>query len=219
MAEQVNLTTVVNPAIAIANTVARVLSHPCALDDTLAARLRTIQALQAYWVATATQYNDDEEAGYNGWPTPIVGWKEADDEGRRYLWHTTGTGRLTIFVANDGVELRFEARGGVSVAGVSLVEDAEAPERVSLVLTEDSALIEGREDRLDLLRQVDEALGGMISRLLAAACEESATLAALNLLVEKEAAIRDGSLSREEAFPAPAVDDGGCELGWEAYLV
>lgn len=186
MAEQnINLATAANPAIFVANKVSQVLCHPCALEDSLAAQLRTIQALQAYWVAKATQYNDDQAASLYGWPTPIVGWRQEAHYGIDFLSHTTATGRLTVFAADTGVQLHFEAGGDVTVADVYLLlDDAGA---LSVSAESNPSLIEGREDRLALLRQLDELLGGVISHGLSTSQEGTATQVALNLLIKWEA--------------------------------
>lgn len=179
--EPATATNAAYPLAFIANVISHVLSHGHFLSDEQAAEIPSLRALQLAWKAAGAAYNDTLSPD-EGWQGGMEGWAEEFDqvwgrysrrEGLIALNHTTGSGRMHVRVSDDGssqyCELSFYAgpaqEGGEGrlaakvVFSPSLVEDPGA--YLSVEVNEE--LLKGRYDRVSLLWEIDERLGGFIS--------------------------------------------------------
>lgn len=170
--ESAGLKTAENPAVFVANAIAQALSHGCALDFEAAAELPSLRSLEAAWNAQGVAYNDSLDSD-EGWRGCIEGWG-FDREKNEVSWTTNGL-RLSVRVQSDRVDLWFSAgpakEGGEGRTVAHLILWARSGslrgggDFISVEKV-DSSLIEGREDRLDLLWRIDDQLGGEITQAL-----------------------------------------------------
>lgn len=175
--------------VRIANGIAMALGHGHALDDEEMSGISSLRQLQDAWRVTGEARNAENPHGPDG----MVGWKEITKEGDAGeelltdLMHVTSSGRLCIFVSDDGlnrhIALVFNA-GPLTpdgeprqVAYLSFHPDLLDDPKADLKLEVNPALLVDRPvgekpvdrcDRLSLLHKIDRQLGGTIFRALEA---------------------------------------------------
>lgn len=153
-----------------ANEIAHALGHLHALTEEEVSIIPSLRALHFAWIAKGVRLNDRPGAGLPG----MEGWEEKTDDNTCIvaLCHTTAGGRLRIHVDNHifltfsaGIFEDAEGRAlpnGATVATVTMYADKDG-EINQISVGVDSALIEGREDRVSLLWRIDRAMNGFIS--------------------------------------------------------
>ena len=173
----------------IIGQVAQTLGHGCALDaeEIETQGIISLEALDLAMRLRAQIYNDGCRQAGHGWMSCLPGWEVMSEDGKIFrLCHQTATGRLTVSGGYDSVEVFFSS-------GESLPEGIERDSDFyptlpwemdrshifcHLRLTPRKGQVDvaicyaypemfsGRPDRLGLLWEIDEKLGGEISRSL-----------------------------------------------------
>lgn len=142
-----------NQIVKMANEIARMLGHACALTTEHASRLESFEALKAAWWATGIEYNDQE-------PTVpgITSWNEPTDG--VLSWETSGR-RMRVWVDHNGIDItlsRGPAEGEEHGADFLILEYRPAAVTPWFVRQFDAAAVEDRHDRLELVARLDRQL-------------------------------------------------------------
>ncbi len=157
-----------------ANIVARALGHGHALSDSEVSQVVSLRTLQLFWRLKGALYNDSEDVRTFPWLSGMEGWVEFRDEnlGVYELRHRTGSGRLEVEVRESSpkVFLTFFAGPveGSSEGRVVASFTVSFPKggMEIWVSSFNRSLYDGREDRLDLLFSIDDAVGGQFRQAL-----------------------------------------------------
>ena len=160
-----------NATVVIANEVAGVLRHACHLPVDEAAEIGSLAELGEAFAAAAKAYN--AALAQNAQHLRITETPWAAGCVDNALGHRTQSGRLTVWVEEGYISLAFEAgpaKGGHE--GREVLHLGFAPGMGRTTLRGNWSLIEGRLDRIAVLWEIDDALGGLITRKLEACGEE-----------------------------------------------
>lgn len=137
--------------IEILNSISDALSHGHTLSAEHAARLRSLESLQAAWRAAGIEANDASLSGPG-----LTGWGEEYERGElAYLTHMTGSGRLSIRAAawHDWIRLVFSAGGNPPSTVITVDWDPTHPASWSIVEQERELWL-SRPDRLCLIQPI-----------------------------------------------------------------
>jgi hypothetical protein len=158
-----------------ANIVSRALGHVHSLSDEEVSQVVSLRTLQLFWRLKGALYNDSEDVRRFPWLSGMEGWVEFRDEnfGIYELRHRTGSGRLEVKVREERPEMVFLTFFAGPVEGssegrvvASFNVSFPKGEMEIWVSSFDRSLYDGREDRLDLLFSIDDAIGGNFRQAL-----------------------------------------------------
>ena len=149
--------------------IARALGHNGALSEEEAASCSSIRAANALMKAHGINYNDSLPRDRK-WMSGKEGWEEIFAQDGGGIIHTTATGRLTVTIRQeDSFLLTFESAEmndfGSHLVAKLFVRGPVGDENGPFVFPEVvSNLLEGRPDRIGLLKKIDTT-GELISGL------------------------------------------------------